>query len=374
MNNREIAEIRRRIRPEKNNISRVRGCYVTNKNIVSEFNLNFQLISTDESEELLSVLRKIFSGTIGRNLIDISFSNQQVLESEEHSLLLKLRNSSLTDEEAIKAFFNKTVSALELDGSYLLLLANDKYDVYTYSADGEKADSAEMFSYLMCAVCPVKSAKPTLSYALAENNFKNLTRDSIICVPEIGFMFPAFDARKANIYNAMYYTRSTTESHTEFTDTIFNTGLPKPAAEQTEELATILNSTVADECDIEFVQAIQSQLVEITNDHKNNKIDEPLVLNEKDLGSLLRCGGVGEVTVEEFSNKFNSDFGSYRTITPANIMDLKKFEVKTPDVSVKVKAERNDLVETRVINGTKYILIRADGDIEVNGIKIVIKE
>ncbi|MBR5278767.1 MAG: DUF4317 domain-containing protein [Clostridia bacterium] len=373
MNNREISEIRRRIRPEKNNIGRVRGCYVTNKTVVSEFNLNFQLISTDEAEELLSVLRKIFSGSIGRNLIDISFTNQQVLESDEHKLLSTLRNSALTDDEAIKTFYNKTVSSLELDGSYLLLLANDKYDVYTFSADGEKEDSAEMFSYIMCAVCPIKSSKPTLSYALSENNFKNLTRDSIICAPELGFMFPAFDTRKANIYNALYYTRSTTESHTEYTDAIFNSKLPKPAAEQTEELATIINSAVADECDIEFVQAIQSQLVEITQDHKNNKIDEPLVLSEKDIGSLLRCGGVGEDTVNEFTNKFSSDFGSSTSITPANIMDLKKFEVKTPDVLVKVKAERNDLVETRVIDGTKYILIRADGDVEVNGIKINIK-
>ena len=76
MNDREIAEIRRRLRPEKNNIGHIRGCYVNeNKSIISEFNQMLGLISTDESEEILSHLRKILSGSIGRNIIDISFSN-----------------------------------------------------------------------------------------------------------------------------------------------------------------------------------------------------------------------------------------------------------------------------------------------------------
>ena len=102
MNDREIAEIRRRLRPEKNNIGRIRGCCVNESHeIISEFNFNFGLISNDESEELLSLLRKTLSGSIGRNLLDIEFTNQQVTDSAEHELLSKLRNSSLSDDNAV---------------------------------------------------------------------------------------------------------------------------------------------------------------------------------------------------------------------------------------------------------------------------------
>lgn len=375
MNEREIAEIRRRMRAEKNNIGKICGCYVNeNRSIISEFNQTLGLISNDESEEILSLLRKTFTGAIGRNLIDITFSNQQVLDSEEHKLLSELRNSSLNDKEAIKKFYDKTIASLEIEGSYLILLANDKYDILKFSEDGEKNESSEMFSYIICAICPIKAAKPSLGYNIAENKFKNIVRDSLITAPELGFMFPAYESKCANIYNALYYTHDVSSSYENFVAAIFNTEIPKPAAEQTADIAEILSSTVAEDCSIELIQAVQGQLIELTADHKANKEEEPLMLSAKDMSSLLRCGGVSEETVTEFTEKFESDFGTTATIPPANILDIKKFEVKTPEVTVKVSPECSELIQTRIIDGTKYLLIRADGDIEVNGIKINVNE
>ncbi|MBQ3229903.1 MAG: DUF4317 domain-containing protein [Clostridia bacterium] len=374
MNDREIATIRRRMRPEKNNVGRIRGCYVNdNHTIISEFDQMLGMISDNEAEEILSLLRRTLSGSIGRNLIDISFSNQQVLDSDEHRLLSSLRNSSLSDSDAVKAFFEKTIASLELEGSYFILIANDKYDIFTYNEDGEKNESSEMFSYILCAVCPIKAAKPSLGYNLSENKFKNIIRDSMISAPEIGFMFPAFDSNSANIYNALFYTRDVSLSHESFTKAIFNTEMPLPATEQTESIAGILNSTVAEGCSLELVQAVQGQLLELAADHKANKEEEPLMLSSKDMGSLLRFGGVNEETVSAFSEKIEEDLG-VAAIPPANIIDIKKFEVKTPEVTVKVSPEHSDLIETRVIDGTKYLLIRADGDVEVNGIRININE
>ena len=48
----------------------------------------------------------------------------------------------------------------------------------------------------------------------------------------------------------------------------------------------------------------------------------------------------------------------------------KQFEVCTPDVTIRVNPERSDLLETRVIDGKKYILIRAEEGVEVNGVQI----
>lgn len=375
MNDREISEIRRRMRPEKNNIGRIRGCYVNdNHTIISEFDQMLGLISNDEAEEILSILRRSLSGGLGRNLIDVSFSNQQVLESEEHKLLTTLRSSSLSDNDAVKLFFEKVISTLDIEGSYFILLANDRYDIFTYGADGEKNESPEMFSYIICAICPIKAAKPTLGYNLSENKFKNIIRDSIIGSPEIGFMFPAFEQKSANIYGALFYTRDVSLAHQEFIDAIFKADMPKPATEQTESIAEILNSTVAEECSLELIQAVQGQLLELAADHKANKEDEPLKLTSKDMGSLLRFGGVPEETIGEFTERFEEDFGTTAALPPSNILDIKKFEVKTPEVTVKVSPEYSDLVETRIIDGTKYLLIRADGDVEVNGIRININE
>ena len=375
MNEREIAEIRRRIRPEKNNIGRIRGCYVNeNRSIISEFDQTLGLISNEEAEELLSLLRKTLSGSLGRNLIDVAFSNAQVLDSEEHKLLTTLRNTSLSDDDAVKEFYQKSIETVDIEGSYFILLANDKYDVISYDANGDRSDSNEVFSYILCAICPVKSAKPTLGYSLSESRFKNFVRDSLLSAPEIGFMFPAFDAKAANIYNALLYTKDVSASHEAFVEKIFRSDIPKPATEQTEGIAAIINNTVAENCSIELIQAVQAQLIELTQDHKANKEDEPLTLSAKDMGTLLRFGGVNEESIQSFSEQFEEDFGATAEITPANIIDIKKFEVKTPEVTVKVKPECSEMIQTRIIDGTKYLLIRADGDVEVNGIRININE
>ena len=47
-------------------------------------------------------------------------------------------------------------------------------------------------------------------------------------------------------------------------------------------------------------------------------------------------------------------------------------QIETPEVSVKVNAGCGTTVDTRIIDGVKYILIRADSDVTVNGIKVKI--
>ncbi|MEG1743225.1 MAG: DUF4317 family protein, partial [Clostridia bacterium] len=157
MNEKEIAEIRRRFRPDKSNISRIRGCYVNLKGeIVSEFNQSLGMMSQDETEEILSILKKTLSGKIEKNLIDIEFSTNQVLDSDEHKLLMRLKNSNLEDDVSISEFFGRVIKSLTLECNYLILLSCDKYDVFSYSKDGEKSeDSTQSFTYILCSICPI---------------------------------------------------------------------------------------------------------------------------------------------------------------------------------------------------------------------------
>lgn len=88
MNQRELGELRRRFRPEKSAISRVYGCYVnSSREIIAYIDQSLGLMPQEEAEKYLGLLKKALSGTLGRNLIDIVFSTQQVADSEEHRLL-----------------------------------------------------------------------------------------------------------------------------------------------------------------------------------------------------------------------------------------------------------------------------------------------
>ncbi|HHV31678.1 DUF4317 domain-containing protein [Caproiciproducens sp. LBM24188] len=372
MNEKEIAEVRRRFRPDKSNITRVRGCYVNDKReIVTELNQSLALMPQEESEELLTILKKTLSGTLEKNLINIEFATKQVLEGEEHQLLMALKDSALEDDAAVREFYNRVIQSLNMEGHYLILLACDKYDVPYYTKDGEKQDdSTEVYSYFLCSICPVKPTKPALGYYVSENTFRNITADWVVSAPELGFLFPAFDDRSANIYNALYYSRNIAENHEEFVDTVFKSEIPMPAAAQKETFQSILSDTVAEDCSLDVVQAVHEQLSEMIEEHKANKEADPLVISKETVKGVLESCGIPEARVTAFEEKYDTEFGANTEISPRNLIDTKQFEIHTPNVTIRVNPERSDLVETRIINGVKYILIRADEGVEVNGVNI----
>ena len=90
--------------------------------------------------------------------------------------------------------------------------------------------------------------KPALSYYIYENAFHNCKSDWIVGAPELGFLFPAFDDRSSNIYNALYYSRDIKENHKELVDAVFNTEIPMPAAEQKEAFQNLLEETLDKMC------------------------------------------------------------------------------------------------------------------------------
>jgi hypothetical protein len=374
MNDKELREIRRRFRPEKNNILSIKGCLVNGeKTILSKFSQNLAGSSVEENDKLLAIMKKSLSGSLGVNLIDLEFSARQTMEGEEHKLLMALRSSALKDENALDNFYEKVINSVHFDGGFAILLANDNYDVFSYSADGEKQESSTLFSYIICAVCPIKPSSEGLYFREYDNTFRELETHSLLASPELGFMFPAFDDRASNIYGTLYYTKDIADIHSEFIKNIFGVETPMSAAEKKESFKGCLTETLDDECDFEVLKSVHGQISEMVQEHKESKEPEPLKLTKHSLKTVLEYCGVGEDKVERFTAKLDEQFGNGAEIPPKSIIDVKKFNLETPDVSIKVNPERTDLVSTQVINGVRYILIRANEGVEVNGVNIEIK-
>ena len=376
MNEKEVAEIRRRFNPQKTNIIGVHGCYVNeNREIVAEFNQPLAALTQDETESMLALLKKLLSGGLDRNLIDIEFSNEQVLGGEEHKRLLKLRDSALCDEPELKALFSDIIETVRVEGAYLILAAADNYDVFTYREDGKKdEDSTELFKYFLCGVFPVKMTKPQLSFAAFDNTFKNIVANSVITAPLLGFMFPAFDDRAANIYNTFFYTKDSAANNSEIIDRLFKAEPPMPAAEQRETFNSLLNGVTNDENNLEIIKNIQDEIGGMITEHKESREREPLAVSRDDICDILRSSDMTDEKIETFKAGFDESFGEKARLNPQNLVETKRLELTGADISIKINPERSELVETRVIDGVKYILIRADEEIEVNGVPINIGE
>lgn len=374
MNEKEIAEIRRRYRSDRSNISRICGCYVNEKKeIISEFDQSLGMMSEDDANGMLGLLKKTLSGHIGTNILEIDFTTEQVGSSEEYSLISRLRASELKDPTVRAELFSRIIENLELEGSYLILLAHDNYDVFDLNADGMRAeDSTTVYSYVICAICPVKEGKPTMSYYFPEKCFRSICADTVLSRPEVGFVFPVLEGKETNIYKSLYYTKNLENNYSELANALFANELPMPAKEQKQTFGEVIEESVGEECSLRLVSSIHAQINEMIEERKNDGDDELPVVNKSDASSMLRYCGVSEDKIEAFEKNFDQSFGENAELPPSNISGAKQLQIETPEVSVKVNAGCGTTVDTRIIDGVKYILIRADSDVTVNGIKVKI--
>lgn len=375
MNRKEIAEIKRRLNPQFHNVTCIRGCYVNGSGeVISHFSRSLESMEEEEAEKYLSIFRRVLSGVQGQNLLDIEFSPEQVIHSPEHHLLLRLKDSALKDDEAVHALFQAVIPTLHTEDHTLILLMHDGYDVPYRRQDGSREEDAgtEVFHYVLCAVCPVKLTRPILGYNPDTNDFRNRPSDWVASMPEAGFMFPCFEERAADIYKALFYTRDTANSHEELIRALFDFRPPMPAAVQAETFQSVLESSLRDECSMEVMQKVHEQVMEKLEERKQDRHAPPLTLDKYDVKEVLAGCGVKPARMEAFDALFDSRFGEQAHLSAVNMISPRQFQVKTPSVVIRVQSDRSDLVETRVIDGRPYILIRAEEGVEVNGVSVSI--
>lgn len=375
MNQREVAEIRRRFRAEKSNIRRVRGCYINRGGeIVSEFDQPIGETNPEESEAILGVLRKALSGGVGRNLLSLSFSTREVAEGAEHHTLNTLRKTQLADDEAIRTLYDRIRSAYRADGSYLILLAAENYDVPSYSKNGEDEGSSQIYSYILCSICPIKDIKKApLSFLAHESRFSAARGEPAVSSPAVGFLFPSFDDRAANLYSALFYTRDIKDNHEDLTRSVFGVVPPMPpAATQKETFAHILAETVGDACSYEVTRDMHDVLRTLVEEHKAANEREVLTVNATTVKEMLVGSGVAEERAVAFERACEEAFGAGAELSPTNIADVKRMKLESAGVDIRLAPEHEGRVETRIMEGIPYILIRAEAPVTVNGVEIAI--
>ncbi len=326
----------------------------------------------EEAEKYLAIFRRTLTGVPGKNLIDIDFSTGDVLDGEEHKLLSALTNTQLKLEEGAQKFYQRIIDSLELEGHYLILMMHDAYDVPYHPKDGTDMEDASenVLNYILVAICPVKLTKPALGYYASDNDFHECEQNWVVAAPELGFMFPAYEDGAANLYRAIYFTRDTAEMHDEFVNAVFHADAPMAADTQKETFQTILEETLGDQLNLDVVQTVHEALREKIETQKADKSLEAPIVTKREMQGVLSSCGVDEEHIEAFKQRYDEDFGETIDLSPQNIVDERKFELRTPNVVITVSPGYSDQVETRVIDGMKYILIHADEGVVVNGMNI----
>ena len=372
MNKKEINEIKKQFTPERCTITRICGCYVdADKNKKIELAQTFLTLTEEESFKYFTIFKSTLSGTFGKNLLNMEFPIAQEEEGTQ-KFLLRLKNSQLKDASLVEEFYDKVISTYNYGENYYIILVYGVYDVPGKTSDGIENENASdyVYDYVLCSICPVKLTDAGLCYNEKTNNIENRIRDWVVAAPSHGFLFPAFNDRMTDVHGLLYYTKKSEFIQEEFINLTLGCGVPLSFRVQQEAFQDIIENTLGEQCSFEKIKTIHEKLNEYVEIRKD--ASEPPELDKMEIKKLLEDSEVDAETVKSFETAYNSIIcdGEKVKFAAAAIASVKSFDIKMPDVEIKIKPERTDIVETKVIDGKQCLVIEISNNIQVNGINV----
>lgn len=372
MTRKELNEIKSQYTLEDCGILRLCGCYVDGeRNKITQFNENFLNLPEEEKHKYFDIFKKTLSGTPGKNLVDMKFNVDAYADEGARTFLMNLRDSGLKDDRLLNEFYDRIINNYSYVGNYLILLINQVYDIPAVTTDNIEMDDAsdEVYSYILCSICHVNLSKPGLGYDEEDNNFHDKKQNHMVDVPDVGFLFPAFNKRSADEDMTLFYTKDVSEFEDGLIDCLLDCAVPLPAKQQKETFTSLVNEALGEEADLEIVKNIHENLEQIIEEKKQES-PAPVMLDKTEMKDLLEKSGVKEEKLENFEEHFEMAAGEHGKLVASNVSSGKKFEMKTPDVVIKINSDKTDIVSTQVIDGRQCLVIQIDERLEVNGISV----
>ncbi|MCI1930668.1 MAG: DUF4317 domain-containing protein [Clostridia bacterium] len=408
MNKKDILELKRRLKKNECTFTRMCGCYVdANKNIRLNFGESFLTLDDDEFYKYLEIAKKVLSGTIGNNILELKFLHNYEYAGSKQQFLLGLRDSALKNDELLNRFYELVIENYHYDKNYLILVFHDAYDVIIKTHDNMKLDeSEEVYDYILCAICPVELTKPGLIYREDENRIAPRIRDWAVSMPEIGFVFPAFSDRSSDVNSVMYYTKNAKDTHPEFMESVLGCEVIRTAAEEKEKFSSIIKEAVGDNTEqgdhiFMKIQKDLNYMVE-ENDVINNGDSEQMALTENTINDIMSENNIPEDVKDRIVKSYGEEFGDTppaaknlidskaikvnaqkeKTVELENQVRTLKEKLEQPpekdikinesnvDILLNVSAEKAEKIEFQEIDGKKYLIIPIDDgeSAKINGI------
>ena len=290
-----------------------------------------------------------------------------------------MRDSALDDDALAEAFFDSVIESYDTVEKFYIILIHAIYDVPGVTTDMILNEDASdtVYDYIACAICPVKLEKGTLSYNPDENRIAEKVRDWIVADPAHGFLFPAFNDRAADIHSVLYYSKKSEELQDGFIEAVLGAEPPMSAGNQADFFNNVVTETLGDEAALSDVMAIHDNVRMMIRDHSDD--EEPYLMDKKEIRKVFEKSGIDNEIMEDFDWKYDevvtvASAGDEKEEAPSiqasNITGIKKIDIRTPDVVIKVNPERADLIETKLIDGKECLVIAVNDRVEINGMSV----
>ena len=358
MNRKDILELKRRFKKDQCTFTKLCGCYVNGeKKILLEFRESFLNLADEDFFKYLEISKKVLTGGIGNNLLELNFPLDENFENEKQGFLMQLKKSGLKDDVLLRKFYDSIIDSYDYTGNFLILVFHDAYDVMTKTTDNIKLDeSEEVYEYIMCAICPVSPSKPGLGYFEEQRKIKARIRDWVVEVPTVGFVFPGFIDRSSDVNAIMYYTKNAKDPHPELMENTLGC-LPKQTATiQKETFHSIIKSTVSSDDDVSEkvftdIQENLNTMIEEYNEIYEDTKSAPIALSKDKVKKLLIDSGVSEEVTAKIEASYEENFGEdlplAKSLVDAKLLKANALKKKEEQLIQQVEKLEHKLEEVK---------------------------
>ncbi len=225
-------------------------------------------------------------------------------------------------------------------------------------------------------------------------------------LPDTGFLFPAFNNRSADVNALLYYTKKTDVLQEKLLGDFLGVTSQIPAKQQKEGFTEFVSDMLGEDSDIDTVITFHENLNERFQEKKAEAEGEPVFLEKAELRALFERSGLSEEKMKSFDSCYDEQFERANVLKKLhknteeppeededlivykdpeetessiqiddkllaeNIAPVKSFEVKSPEMTLRISSKHLDLLETRIIDGRKCLVIELTDDLRVNGVPV----
>lgn len=354
MRKKDILELKRRLKKDHCTFTKMCGCYVNGeKHVILKFRETFLNLEEDDYFKYLEIAKKVLSGTIGNNILELNFPTNEDLINEKQISLMQLKNSQLKDDSLLDDFYESIIENYDYTGNFLILIFHDAYDVITKTKDNVKIDeSEEVYEYVLCAICPVSLSAPGLRYFEEENTIKARIRDWVVEAPSNGFVFPAFIDRSSDVNSIMYYTKNPKDTHPELMEYALGCYSKQTATIQKETFQAIIkDSFSADEKKADKIfMDVQENLNTMIEEYKaiyDDTDPEPITLTKDAIQNLLIESGIPEEIAPKIEKSYVENFGDDIPLAE-NLIDAKALKANEQRRKEEHLQKQVEILQTRL--------------------------
>ena len=371
MRKKDILELKKRFKKDHCTFTKMCGCYVNGeKNILLKFRETFLNLEEDDYFKYLEIAKKVLSGTIENNILELNFELNEEHVNEKQLEFMKLKNSQLKDDLLLDDFYNSIINNYDYEGNFLILIFHDAYDIITKTKDNAKLDeSEEVYEYILCAICPVELSKAGLRYFEEENSIKSRTRDWVVEAPSNGFVFPAFINSTTDVNSIMYYTKNAKDTHPELMENVLGCPSKQTNTEKKETFNDIIRDALGpdEKKSDHFFMEIQESL--------NNKIEEhniihedsetPIFLTDEVIQDILNESGVPDEITTKIEKSYAESFGDTPPVADI-LIDNKALAAKAQKKKEEMLEKQVRILENKLERVTQDNSLNTEAAVEVD--------